>query len=296
MKRLVMIILLIALTGFISACSGRIVTSGNYTLRSGETLNGDLTMTSGNAVLEAGSRVTGSILMTSGDLEIDGEVEGDVVMTSGDINLGADAYVHGDITTTSGDFRRAEGARVDGDIFTEDTGFNGNVITNIIGRILILPIIIIVFVFYFIVRPGQQRQEVAKRSGATDESFEEEATQIFGGEFMNNQTNRVTSALVLIGLGVVFLLAQTGLLSLSGNWWAIFIALPAVVMLYNAYSSYQKAGEVTGEVRRNISGGAIIGTVAIIALTGQWGTLWPLFLIVPGVMMLLGFNKQNDQA
>lgn len=112
---------------------------------------------------------------------------------------------------------------------------------------------------------------------------------------MNNQSSRVVGGLVLIGLGVVFLLAQLNIFSLSGNWWAIFIALPASLLLYQAYTAYQETGEITGEVRKNVVGGTIVGTVALIAATGQWETLWPLFLIVPGVLVLFGFISNEKQ-
>ena len=115
-----------------------------------------------------------------------------------------------------------------------------------------------------------------------------------GDEFLEKPATRYTGAIVLIVLGVVFLLSQNGIMVLSGNWWAIFIALPAVVMLYHAYTAYNREGRVTSEVRKNLSGGAIVGTVAIIAATDQWDKWWPLFLIVPGVLILLGFMRQGD--
>ena len=296
MKRFLTRLLPLFATLLIAACAGKIVTSGNYTLGAGETLDGDLTMTSGNAVLETDSHVTGSILITSGNLEVNGEIDGDIVITSGDVSLGSDAYVHGDISATSGDTRQAEGARVDGQVLTDGAGMGINLIGGIIGQILIVPLLIIALLFYFVFRPAQNQQVKIKRSDEIGDSYVEEEARIPGGGMMDNQNSRVTGAIVLIGLGVVFLLAQSGLLSLSGNWWAIFIALPAAMLLYNAYTAYQRAGEMTPEVRRNLTGGVTVGTVAVIALTGQWGTLWPLFLIVPGVMMLLGSTKQSDEA
>ena len=114
------------------------------------------------------------------------------------------------------------------------------------------------------------------------------------GEFLEKPATRITGALVLIGLGVFFLLDQMNILTLSGNWWAIFIAIPAVVMLYNAYTAYNRDGRLTAEVRKNVSGGVIVATVAFIAVTDQWGRLWPLFLIVPGVLWLLGMTREKD--
>ena len=103
-----------------------------------------------------------------------------------------------------------------------------------------------------------------------------------------------SGAILLIGLGVVFLLVQAGAFDLTGNWWAIFIFFPAAMMLYNAYVEYQREGVVSDEVRKNIGGGVFVGTVAIVAATGEWGKLWPLLLIVLGVLMLFGFLKKGD--
>ncbi len=114
--------------------------------------------------------------------------------------------------------------------------------------------------------------------------------------WLEDPKTRVTGAVVLIGLGVLFLLAQFDVLDLSGNWWAIFIAFPAIAMLYNAYTGYTRAGTITDEVRKNVAGGAMVATVAIIAFTGEWGRLWPLFLIVPGVLWLLGFTNRKEKT
>jgi hypothetical protein len=103
-----------------------------------------------------------------------------------------------------------------------------------------------------------------------------------------------SGAILLIGLGVVFLLVQADVFDLTGNWWAIFIFFPAAAMLYNAYTGYQRDGVVSEDVRKNISGGVFVGTVAIVAATGEWDKLWPLFLIVLGALMLFGFLKRGD--
>ena len=113
------------------------------------------------------------------------------------------------------------------------------------------------------------------------------------GDVLEKPATRVTGALVLIALGVVFLLQQNHMLSLTGNWWAIFIAVPAIAMLYNAYAAYNREKRMTTEVRNNLSGGIIVGLVALIAATNQWDRWWPLFLIVPGILLLLGFSKKE---
>ncbi len=108
------------------------------------------------------------------------------------------------------------------------------------------------------------------------------------GDLLEQPSTRISAALVPIAVGVIFLLTQNDLLQLNGRWWALFIFIPAAAMLYNAYTAYNRDGHITPAVRNQVSGGLGTLTVAVIAVTGQWSTLWPLFLIVPGVQILLG--------
>jgi len=94
-------------------------TSGNYTLRSGNTLQGNLIITSGTATIEENSHVTGSIIMTSGNLFIHGEVDGNIVLSSGKITLGPTAIVHGGIKGASDEISQADGSQVGGQIMEQ---------------------------------------------------------------------------------------------------------------------------------------------------------------------------------
>ncbi len=113
-------------------------------------------------------------------------------------------------------------------------------------------------------------------------------------DLLENPTTRLIGAIALILLGVLFLLSENKILVLTGNWWALFIAIPALLLLYNAYSVYNRDGHVTTEVRKNFSGGVILSLVTIMAATDRWGSLWPLFLIALGVLTLFGFVRQGD--
>ena len=113
------------------------------------------------------------------------------------------------------------------------------------------------------------------------------------GDLADNPLWQLSGAATLIILGVIFLLWQNGVLNLADNWWAIFIALPAAVMLYSAYLAFNRAGRVTSDVRKYVTGGTIVAVVAFIAATNQWAALWPLFLIVPGILMLFGFIRDE---
>jgi hypothetical protein len=112
MRHWISLILLGLSVLLVAGCRGRIVTSDDYTLESGNTLRGGLTVFSGDVTLEEGSHVTGNVYMTSGNLVANGEIDGDIFLTSGNVELGSEAVVHGHILTTSGDIRRAEGSRV----------------------------------------------------------------------------------------------------------------------------------------------------------------------------------------
>lgn len=109
----------------------------------------------------------------------------------------------------------------------------------------------------------------------------------------NQPTNTPSSrynwvgGVVLLVIGVVFLLQNFGVPLLFGNWWAIFIFIPAVIMLTHAAQAY-RAGQ-----RSAAAGSATVGLmITIVAVTLlfdlSFGRTWPLFLIVGGIALLLG--------
>ncbi len=64
------------------------------------------------------------------------------------------------------------------------------------------------------------------------------------------------AALVL--LGVLFLLQNLGLVRLTGNWWALFILVPALVLAGTAVTRYRAAGgRLTAEVRGALTGAVL---------------------------------------
>ena len=94
--------------------------------------------------------------------------------------------------------------------------------------------------------------------------------------------------LVLIALGSVFLLQNAGLPVLVGNWWALFILIPAIAAFAAAWGVYQQNGRVSPPVLGLVAGGLVPLTVALIFLFDiDFGTAWPVLLVVLGVGMLL---------
>lgn len=94
---------------------------------------------------------------------------------------------------------------------------------------------------------------------------------------------------VLIVVGIVLLASNLfeGLGFVS-NWWAFFIFIPAVVNLNQAWQSYRSHGRLTEKAQGKLVGGLLIGAVAFILLFGfNFGTWWPVFLIIIGLGALL---------
>jgi len=88
----------------------------NYTLESGDTLQGSLALIGGNAEISTDSSVEGDVALIGGNLTIDGNVVGDVAMVGG--NLTITGMVSGDIVIVGGQATLEETAVVNGNIST----------------------------------------------------------------------------------------------------------------------------------------------------------------------------------
>jgi hypothetical protein len=95
---------------------GRIVFGGNFTLASGEMLDGDLLVLGGNVTLEPTSVVTGSVFLLGGNLNSAGTIRGDVSLVGANANLQAGALVEGDVMTFGGNVNRDPTARIEGQV------------------------------------------------------------------------------------------------------------------------------------------------------------------------------------
>lgn len=94
--------------------------------------------------------------------------------------------------------------------------------------------------------------------------------------------------LILIGLGLFFLLNNFFDIRLFNNWWALFILIPAAANFSNAWKRYREAGHWTEAAIGSLTGGLLIGFVALIFLFElSWGTFWPVLLIILGAGILL---------
>ncbi len=147
MNRKISIIIMVVGALLLTSCMSASF-SGNYVLKAGKTLRGNLFVTSGSVTLEENSRVTGTILMTSGELHIGqgAQVGGDVVLTSGDVYLADGSIVHGNVVSSNSDnfLHQSPGSKIEGNISTDIAPFIGSVFTQGILLYCILPIVVLI--------------------------------------------------------------------------------------------------------------------------------------------------------
>jgi hypothetical protein len=95
---------------------GKIVFGDNFTLKSGEKLNGDLVVFGGNVTVEKDSDLNGNLVVFGGTISSNGNLNGDVVVFGGQISLAEKAVVTGDVVTIGGQLTQAEGAKIKGEV------------------------------------------------------------------------------------------------------------------------------------------------------------------------------------
>lgn len=133
---LLLLALLIVPTSSVYAqsSSGDVILFGqNYTLESGETLNGSLAVIGGNVMIEEDATVNGDVVVIGGNISVDGAIDGDVAMIGGNLtvtstidgdlvivggqaNLTSTAVVDGNVSTIGGNIETEPGAEITGDV------------------------------------------------------------------------------------------------------------------------------------------------------------------------------------
>ena len=88
----------------------------DYTLASGETLDGSLAVVGGNVLIEEDATVNGDVVVIGGSLTINGDINGDAAIIGG--NLTVSAKIDGDVAIVGGQAVLTETAVVDGNITT----------------------------------------------------------------------------------------------------------------------------------------------------------------------------------
>ena len=93
--------------------------------------------------------------------------------------------------------------------------------------------------------------------------------------------------MILIGLGAAFLLQDLGTISIPfGNWWALFILIPAVASFDRAFRAYRNAdGQFNASVRSPLLVGIVL---TIVTLGFIFNINWTFF--VPALIILVGLG------
>jgi hypothetical protein len=91
---------------------------------------------------------------------------------------------------------------------------------------------------------------------------------------------------ILILLGLVFLLQNMGYSSLE-NWWALFILLPALGSLGNAWRAYQDEGRLNSQAVGSLFVGTVLLVVTAVLFFGmEWTFIGPVLIILAGIAVL----------
>lgn len=105
---------------------GQVVFGQSFTLKSGDSMKGDLLVFGGSAIIEEGATVNGSVVLFGGNLTVNGTVTGDVAITGGAASLGPAAHIFGNLATVAASLERASGSLVDGQIYNTATSLSTN--------------------------------------------------------------------------------------------------------------------------------------------------------------------------
>jgi drug/metabolite transporter (DMT)-like permease len=122
--------------------------------------------------------------------------------------------------------------------------------------------------------------------------LERSAARDSGGGRSDDQAHgpgALIAAVILIAIGVVFLFQHLGY-TIPGNWWSLFLLIPAIASLATAWRIYERNGRrYTPAMTGSLIAAAVLIALTAIFLFGidvNWGLVWPVILIVLGLAAL----------
>jgi hypothetical protein len=109
----------------------------NYTLESGETLDGSLVVIGGNITIESEAEVNGDVVLIGGNMQAAGDINGNLALIGGNMELSSE--VSGDIALIGGQAQLKDTAIVDGSFTTvggqldrdPEAQINGEIVNNV---------------------------------------------------------------------------------------------------------------------------------------------------------------------
>ena len=124
MVAMILAVFVLAPDGAVFADDGttkdRVIIGQNFTLSSGEVIDGDLIVIGGETTIEPDAEVRGDLVVIGASLRMDGHVEDSAIVIGGSASLGASSTVGHDMVALGGAFQRARGASIAGDIITNE--------------------------------------------------------------------------------------------------------------------------------------------------------------------------------
>jgi cytoskeletal protein CcmA (bactofilin family) len=96
----------------------KIVFGGSYTLKSGESIEGNLLILGSVVTLEENSSVKGDVVLLGGTINVDGTIEGNLVGVAGVVTLGEKAIIEGDLIVQAASVTRDPAAQINGQVVT----------------------------------------------------------------------------------------------------------------------------------------------------------------------------------
>lgn len=112
---------------------------------------------------------------------------------------------------------------------------------------------------------------------------------------MESPMKKQREAWTVIAVGVILLLVF-GLGLEFDHWWALFILVPGLYQALQAYQEYQRTGfsPVVGAKVASSLPLLLVGSIFVLDL--DWGRVWPLFIIMGGVIALLNpYKLKKDE-
>jgi len=106
----------------------------------------------------------------------------------------------------------------------------------------------------------------------------------------SQQNYSLMGGLALILIGGIFMLRNFDVIDIGHNWWALFMLISLSYMLSSAFKRRRESGGTfPAEARGALIGAAGLTLVMCIFLFDlNWGAMWPVFLILGGLSVILG--------
>ena len=95
---------------------GQVIFGSNYTVKSGDTFEGDLVVFGGNVTIEEDASLNGDLVVIGGTVKSNGKTSGRIVVVGGQVSLEKSALVAKDVVMIGSQLEKAEGAEVKGNI------------------------------------------------------------------------------------------------------------------------------------------------------------------------------------